>query len=316
MSKRLIALVVALVIVLTSGLTAFAWEEGCSAERTYTAYKNTVTVDGVIEEAWNCVPWTPIEIPINQPYPSDNIEYYGAFEQVKIMYDDNYFYYLLDIRGADPFTEDVFEVYIEEGEPLEDGYTNGYQISMVYDYEADDLSFSLTLKYTDEYDTFVKEYDMEDEVEHKLAWKASDDDKSIIIELAVKKLATTSVDGATVAMEFMYEDFGKIGDIEAVLEDYRWNVIEMDSDENPTGVTRPNNASGNFGLVTLGGEAPVQDETTDQTTGDPVTDNNQGTNDNNADDKKPGLPLFAYVGIGIGVVAVVAVVIVLVAKKK
>ncbi len=312
MSKRIVALVVAIVMVMTSGLTAFAWEEGCSAERTYTAYKNTVTVDGVIEDAWDSVAWTPIEIPINQPYPSDKIEYYGASEQVKIMYDDNYFYYLLDIKGADPFTEDVFEVYIEEGQPLEDGYTNGYQISMVYDYEADELNFSLTLKYTDEYGTFVKEYDMEDEVEHKLAWKAEADNKSIIIELAVKKLSTTSVDGATVAMEFMYEDFGSIGGVEAVLEDYRWNVIEMDKDENPTGVTRPNNASGNFGLVTLGGVAPLPEENPTEAPTEAPTNAPDDTTSAGDDTGS----IWIYVGIAVGVVAVVAVVVIVVAKKK
>ena len=309
--KKIIALLVAFSMIFTVGATAFAWDEGCSAERTYTTYKGTITVDGDIEDAWDAVAWTPIEIPINQPYPSSNINYYGASEKVKIMYDDTYFYYLLDITGADAISiEDAFEVYIDEGAPLEAGYTNGYQITMNYDPDAKELGLSLSLKYTDEDGNFVKDKNMEDEVDHKVAYKVSEDGKSIVIELAVVKLApTTSVDGATVAMEFMYEDYGTIEGVECVIEDYRWNVIEMDKDENPTGVTRPNNASGNFGLVTLGGEAPAPEETQDATT--------DVTPDTNDEVKEPAeTSMWLYVGIAVAVLVVVAVVVIVVAKKK
>ena len=129
-----------------------------------------------------------------------------------------------------------------------------------------------------------------------------------LIELAVVKLApTTSVDGATVAMEFMYEDYGTIEGVECVIEDYRWNVIEMDKDENPTGVTRPNNASGNFGLVTLAGVAPAPEETKDATTD--VAPNDEV--------KEPAeTSMWLYVGITVAVMVVVAVVVIVVAKKK
>lgn len=311
--KKIIALLVAFSMIFTVGATAFAWDEGCTAERTYTAYKGTITVDGEIEDAWDAVAWTPIEIPIRQPYPSSNIDYYGASENVKIMYDDTYFYYLLDIKTAQLFTEDVFEVYIDEGTPLEDGYTNGYQISMSYDVDEKELTLSLSLKYTDEDGNFVKDKNMEDEVDHKVACKVSEDGKSIVVELAVIKLSpTTSVDGATVAMEFMYEDYGTIEGVDCVIEDYRWNVIEMDKDENATGVTRPNNASGNFGLVTLGGEAPAPEETKDATSDVQPTDKPEDDSS-----KEPAESnMWLYVGIAVAVVAVAAVVVVVVAKKK
>lgn len=310
--KKIIATVVAMLLVVMSfANVALADENPGNLGRSYTAEKATVTVDGEIDDIWAAVEWTKIDVPYNAAYPDPNFDYAGCDVQAKILYDDNYIYFLIVAVNADVFHNDVMEIYVEEGEKTEGSHSEyGYQMRVTYD--SDYPEDGLYLVGGENHTEFTDE-----EIVDKMGLSLSDDKKTATMEVAMKIIHPDGHnEGDVLGVEFMYTDMGVLEGMEMEIMNYRWNVLEVDADGNETGVTRPYQESLNFGDLVLGGTAdlPVDEPTTDPgTSNEPTTDAGDA---DKADDEEPNNTWIYIVVAAVVVVAVVVAVIVVSKKKK
>ncbi|MBR2902858.1 MAG: hypothetical protein IKC38_06620 [Clostridia bacterium] len=310
--KKIIATVVAMLLVVMSfANVALADENPGNLGRSYTAEKATVTVDGEIDDIWAAVEWTKIDVPYDSAYPDSAFDYMGTDVQAKILYDDTYIYFLIVAVNADEFHEDVIEIYVEEGEKTEGAYSDyAYQMRLTYDknYPDDGLTISPgtnTTEFTD------------DEIVAQKALSLSDDKKTATVEVAMKILSPDGhKEGDVLGVEFMYTDVGTLDGISMELENYRWNVLEVDENGDETGVTRPYLETLNFGDLVLGGTAdlPVEEPTTDP--GTEATPTAAPSGDAGEGDEEPNNTWIYIVVAAVVVVAVVVAVIVVSKKKK
>ena len=313
--KKIIATVVAMLLVVMSfANVALADENPGNLGRSYTAEKATVTVDGEIDDIWAAVEWTKVDVPFDSAYPDPNFDYAGCDVRVKVLYDDTYIYFLVVAANADEYNQDVIEIYVEEGEKTEGGYSEyGYQMRLTYDSEYPEDGLQLANG------TNGTEFTPEEIVVQK-ALSLSEDKKTATVEVAMKILNPDGhKEGDVIGLEFMYTDMGTLegmGDLYMELMNYRWNVLEVDENGDETGVTRPYEESLNFGDLVLGGTAdlPVEEPTTDPgTSNEPTTDAGDA---GDAGDEEPNNTWIYIVVAAVVVVAVVVAVIVVSKKKK
>lgn len=305
--KKIIASVVAVVLlVMTFAPVALAETVPGNLGKSYTAGKATVTVDGVVDEIWAAVPFTKIDVPFESAYPDPNYDYMGCDVQVKVLYDDTYLYFLVVAVNADEFGNDVIEIYVEEGEKTEASYSEfGYQARISYDpaYPDDGLTIMDGTKGNPDLDF--------EEVVAQTALALSADKKTATMEFAFKRLNPDAKDGATLGLEFMYTDWGTMDGIEFELNNYRWNICEIDENDEATGITRPYEESLNFGDLVLGPKAELATATPAPTEA-PADDNTDNTGDTT--DEKNNTVI--YIVVAAVVVAAVVVAVIVVSKKK
>ncbi len=306
--KKIIASVVAvLLLVMTFAPVAMADTVPGNLGRSYTAGKATVTVDGVVDEIWAAVDTIKVDVPYDSAYPDANFDYMGCDVQVKVLYDDTYIYFLVVAVNADEFGGDTIEIYVDEGERMEGGYGEyAYQMRISYDKEfPEDGLFTVAgtngTEFTDE------------EIVAQKALSLSDDKKTATMEFAFTRLNPAVKEGDVLGLEFMYTDWGTIGGIECELENYRWNVNEVDETGAETGITRPYEETINFGELVLGAEAKIE-SATPAPEATPTTAPDAG-NDDAGDEETPN-NTWIYVVVGVVVVAAVVAVVVVVSKKK
>lgn len=298
--KKIIASLLAVLLVMSFASVVMADEVPGNLGKSYTAGKATVVVDGVVDEIWAAVEATKIDVPYDQAYPDPNFNFFGTNVEAKILYDDQYIYFLIIAENADAFSKDTIEIYVNESEPTEGEYGElAYQMRVTYDAEyAEDGLYTVAGTNPTEY--------ADDEIVAQKALVLSNDNKTATMEFAFKRLNPDVKDGATIGVEFMYEDYGVLDGIECTLNIFRWNIAEVDANGDATGITRPWQETMNFGKLVLGPKAEIATATPAPTEA-PAADNTADEPANNT---------WIFVVVGVVVVAAVVAVVVVVSKKK
>ena len=287
--------------------------------RSYVAPQGTPHVDGLVDDLWAKAPWTNID----KPY--DQVDNSNSVVRIKLMWDDEYLYFLAEIYDSDlHIDEDIVEIYLDQRHNksasfLEDDSQTRFRVSGtivtgVHSGPNAQVDCPFAVEAGEEEDTYI--------MEGQFYWT------DIIPEV-----------GQTMGIEFMYNDAtAKDGFVEA----YRWNVkqpedpapfqstegfgtlIFGDADgkapettpgatETPEEITTPEEVT-TPEETTTPEEVTTPEETTTpaETTKPADTTDAKDTTKAPADDK-------SSVGLIVGIVAavvVVAVVVVVVLKKK
>ncbi len=249
MKKIIVAILVFLVAVLMAAPLAEATDSSIhNRGMVYVAPKGDIEVDGLIDSAWDAAEWTYINIPYKSAYTAEtekNYDYGGTECRAKVMWKEDTFFVLIQVNNEqDVFSEDIVEIYIEEGPKTQDGYSEfGYQIR--YQYSNKKLSIVGGTNPTEfEYDEICPNYGI----------TLENGDRTATMEFELRMLSPEGHKiGETVGLEFMFEDYRPFDNVRMTADVYRWNVIEVDGN-GPTGVTRPFGESLNFGDLLLADE--------------------------------------------------------------
>lgn len=236
----------ALTMLLAAALTAgLALTASATFDRTYTAPMGTPTIDGEAEDLWDNAEWTDVDKPYDGTADSDSTL------RVKLMWDEDNLYFLAEVYDTDiNATEDVVEIYLDEGGEFASGY------------DANDSQNRFLVsdgKQPANPGTQAKDASMVNAVVTDLG------DNKYLMEGSIAWGDADTTEGSVIGLEFMYND-GTADN--PFVEAYRWNVDTANGDAAPYTSTEA------FGKLTLGAapavEAP-EETTTDGTTTAPAT---------------------------------------------
>ena len=111
--KKFFVCCITLILILSTVLPASA-----TFGRTYTAPKGTPTLDGKVDKVWKTARWTNVDKPYDGSV-STNSEV-----RVKLLWDDEYLYFLAEMYDEDVFAKnDLFEVYLNQSNSV--SYSSG-----------------------------------------------------------------------------------------------------------------------------------------------------------------------------------------------
>ena len=276
MKKTLALIVAALMLV---GMMAMS----ASAERniTYNSKIGTPTVDGVIDDLWDAVEWTNVDLPYTEGDASTSVV------RVKVLYDADQIYVLGEVTDATIGSDqDFLEFYLDESGLRDVAYDDTcYQLRMGID-SVDNIQEGSSNTMT--------------HAEQVTAYAIGSNENGYVLEWAVKPAVAMDHD---FAMEFMYNDSDDTG---AFIWAWRWNVDTINGD------TAPWQAPECWGFLHFSGEsavpaveeAPVEDA--------PVED---GAADAAEDVVVVAAPETADAGIVVAAVVMAAAAAVVVSKK-
>ncbi|HIX93012.1 MAG TPA: hypothetical protein H9681_09045 [Firmicutes bacterium] len=224
-------------ILLTAALiSTFALSASATFDRAYTAPMGTPTVDGEAEELWDYAEWTDVDKPFDGTADTDSTL------RVKLLWDEDNLYFLAEVYDTDlNATEDIVEIYLDEGGEFASGYdANDSQNRFMVSDGKTPANPGTQAKAASDVNAVVTDLGGDNYLmEGSIAWSEAD-----------------TAEGSVIGLEFMYND-GTADN--AFVEAYRWNVDTANGDAAPYQSTEA------FGELTLGAAPVIEvpEETTD-----------------------------------------------------
>lgn len=205
--KKIISVLTAVVLL----LSAMAMTVSANAGLKYTAKYGTPKIDGAADDLWSSVEWTQVALPNST---SDKPE---GTSRVKMLHDDKYIYYLVEINDPS-INGDVFEFYVDEDSCKKAITAKGY--------ECDKLTH-LLIKVADgvfgDYESWSVGRVADTIVESAMTVNGN----VRVIEWAFKPIGGIPAGESTMAIEFLYTDNNAAG---KNIANTRWNVNTLTGD--------------------------------------------------------------------------------------
>lgn len=236
--KKMTAIVIAAVMIATLlSANVFA-----TRGLVYTAPYGTPKIDGEIDAAWDAAEWTNVDL----PYSADEDTYGGHALRVKVMWDENYLYFLGEMTCPDVDGDNcIMEVYIDELNNKGDGY------------DVDDTQIGFDKDgIIDSYGTNSRSYDIDESA-------GVVTDTGYRVEACLCFAEVTPVAGLEIGLEFMANV--QVGG--TFTQAFRWNADTAGGDAAPWQSTAP------WGTLVLGAaaseevveETPVEETPVEET---------------------------------------------------